>query len=178
MSVDGAVPRPPSLSVGIGAGRGVGADEVIGLVRRVLEEAGLAPRHVAELATVDAKAGEPGLLAAADRLDLPLRSYPAAVLAAVEVPNPSDAARAAVGTPSVAEAAALTAAGGGAWLVVPKVRSAGADGAAGMATAAVARRRAHGRLVTTGHGPAVRTASDRAREAPGRPESPYSKECQ
>ncbi|WP_244900839.1 cobalamin biosynthesis protein [Streptomyces nanshensis] len=138
-----AVLRPPSLSVGIGAGRGVSGADVVGLVERSLAGAGLSVRCVAELATVDAKAGEPGLLAAADRLKLPLRSYPAHVLAAVEVPNPSDVTRAATGTPSVAEAAAVTAAGDGARLVVPKAKSRAGDGTSAMATAAVARVRAH-----------------------------------
>lgn len=138
---DEAVLRPPSLTVGIGAGRGVGSDEVIGLIERTLDDAGLSMRSVAELATVDAKAGEPGLLSAADRLDLPLRTYAAGVLAEVEVPNPSRAPQAAVGTPSVAEAAALTAAGEDALLVAPKAKSVRSDGAPPMAAAAVARRR-------------------------------------
>ncbi|RAJ65683.1 cobalt-precorrin 5A hydrolase/precorrin-3B C17-methyltransferase [Streptomyces sp. Amel2xB2] len=139
-----AVLRPPSLSVGIGAGRGVSGADVVGLVERTLAEAGLSVRCVAELATVDAKVGEPGLLAAADRLELPLSSYPAHVLAAVEVPNSSNVTRAATGTPSVAEAAAMTAAGDGARLVVPKAKSRAGDGTSPMATAAVARVRAYG----------------------------------
>lgn len=143
---DAAVLRPPSLTVGIGAGVGVDSGEVITLVEQALAEAGLSLASVAELATVDAKAGEPGLLSAADRLRLPLRTYPAHVLAAVEVPNPSQAAYAALGTPSVAEAAALAAAGEGARLVVPKAKSQPSGGGPAMATAAVARRAPHARL--------------------------------
>ncbi|OEU88464.1 Precorrin methylase [Streptomyces abyssalis] len=153
---DEAVLRPPSLAVGIGASRGVSSDEVIGLIEQTLDDAGLSMRSVAELATVDAKAGEPGLLSAADRLDLPLRTYAAGVLADVEVPNPSDAPLAAVGTPSVAEAAALTAAGEEARLIVPKAKSVRLDGAPAMATAAVARRRPRGRLALVGLGPGAR----------------------
>lgn len=135
--------EPPGrwLTVGVGASRGVGADEILALVRRVLHEGGLMPDAVRELATVDAKAGEPGLLAAADRLEVPLRTYPADVLAAVEVPTPSDVTRTAVATPSVAEAAALTASGPGGRLLVRKtpstVPASSADQPA-MATAAVA----------------------------------------
>ncbi|OKI08224.1 cobyrinic acid a,c-diamide synthase [Streptomyces sp. CB02923] len=99
--------------VGVGARRGVPAAEVLALVLDSLAAAGLAPDAVTALATVDAKAAEPGLTGAAERLGVPLLVYPAAVLAAVPVPHPSAAALAATGTPSVAEAAALAGAGGG-----------------------------------------------------------------
>jgi cobalt-precorrin 5A hydrolase / precorrin-3B C17-methyltransferase len=69
--------------------------------------------------------------------------HPAAALAAVEVPNPSAVVARAVGTPSVAEAAALVAGGE---LVVPKQRSA-------MATVAVARLPVRGRLALVSTGP-------------------------
>ncbi|MGW2711222.1 precorrin-3B C(17)-methyltransferase [Streptomyces sp. NPDC001356] len=142
--------RPPSLVVGVGASKGAPAEEVLGLVEEALREAGLSPRSVAELATVDAKAGEPGIVAAAERLGVPLVSYSAGELAAVEVPNPSEAPLAAVGTPSVAEAAALVRGGE---LLVPK-RKSGARPA--MATCAVVRRPGRGRLAVVGLGPGAR----------------------
>ena len=138
--------RPPSLSVGVGASRGAGADEILALIRSALAEAGLAAASVGALASVDAKAGEPGLVAAARALGRPLRVHPAHALAGIEVPNPSEVVRAAVGTPSVAEAAALLDAGHGGELVVSKRRSA-------MATVAVARRRVRGHLAVVGLGP-------------------------
>ncbi|MCZ1010603.1 cobalamin biosynthesis protein [Streptomyces lydicus] len=70
-----------------------------------------------------AKADEPGLTRAARELGVPLRSFPAAALAAVPVPEPSAAAAAAARTPSVAEAAALLAAGPGAVLAAGKRKS-------------------------------------------------------
>ncbi|MFD1833030.1 precorrin-3B C(17)-methyltransferase [Streptomyces desertarenae] len=159
-----AVLRPPVLTVGVGASRGVGADEVAGLVERALADAGLSPRSVAELATVDAKADEPGILEAARRLGVPVRTYSADELAAVPVPHPSDAPLAAVGTPSVAEAAALLSGGEGAELVVPK-RKSQPQGRAAMATCAVARRRPRGRLAVVGLGPGARDLlTPRARE--------------
>ena len=146
--VDGrtVVLRPPSLAVGVGASRGVSAEEVLGLIDATLAGAGLSPLSVAGLATVDAKADEPGITEAAARRGWALTTYPAEVLAAVPVPHPSDAARAAVGTPSVAEAAALTR---GDVLVAVKQKSA-------MATAAVARIRPRGRLALVGLGPGAR----------------------
>jgi cobalt-precorrin 5A hydrolase / precorrin-3B C17-methyltransferase len=159
-----AVLRPPSLAVGVGASRGVGAEEILLLIGQALDEAGLSPHCVAELATVDAKAREPGILAAAERLGVPLRVHPPGALAEVPVPNPSDAPRAAVGTPSVAEAAALLAAGTGAELLVPKRRSA-PEGRPTMATCAIARRRPKGRLAVVGLGPGARDLlTPRARE--------------
>lgn len=153
-----AVLRPASLVVGVGGSRGVTAEEVLGLVQEALEGAGLSARSVAALATVEAKADEAGIVAAAERLNVPLLTYAAGTLAGIEVPNPSAAPLAAVGTPSVAEAAALAAAGQGGELVVQKRKSA-------MATAAVARRRPRGRLSVVGLGPGARDLlTPRARE--------------
>ncbi|MER6694020.1 precorrin-3B C(17)-methyltransferase [Streptomyces minutiscleroticus] len=157
-----AVLRPPTLVVGVGASRDVPAEEVLELIGAALRDAGLSPASVAELATVDAKAGEPGLVAAAERLGVPLVAHPADELAAVDVPNPSGAPLAAVGTPSVAEAAALVRGGE---LLVPKRKSERADGRPAMATCAVARRAARGRLAVVGLGPGARDLlTPRARE--------------
>ncbi|MGW4227294.1 precorrin-3B C(17)-methyltransferase [Streptomyces bauhiniae] len=142
--------RPPSLVVGVGASKGAPVEEVLGLIEEALREAGLSVRSVAELATVDAKSEEPGIVAAADRLGVPLVTYPADELAAVSVPNPSDAPLAAVGTPSVAEAAALRQGGE---LLVPKRKSAATPA---MATCAVVRRPGRGRLAVVGLGPGAR----------------------
>lgn len=126
---------PGPVVVGVGASRGVPVAEVVGLVEDVLREAGLPSGAVAVLATVDGKAGEPGLVRAAARLGVPLVTYSARELAAVEVPHPSDRPLAALGTPSVAEAAALV---GGGELLVPKRKSAPADGRPARVTCAVA----------------------------------------
>lgn len=142
--------RPPTLVVGVGASKGAPVEEVLGLVEDALREAGLSVASVAELATVDAKAGEPGIVEAARRLGVPLVTYSAAELAGVDVPHPSDAPLAAVGTPSVAEAAALV---GGGELLVPKRKSAANPA---MATCAVVRRPGRGRLAVVGLGPGAR----------------------
>ncbi|SDG54576.1 precorrin-3B C(17)-methyltransferase [Streptomyces griseoaurantiacus] len=145
-----AVLRPPTLVVGVGASRGAPVAEVLGLVEDTLRGAGLSAASLAELATVDAKADEPGLLGAAERLGVPLVTYSAAELAEVDVPNPSKAPLAALGTPSVAEAAALLRGGE---LLVPKRKSAGRPA---MATCAVVRRPGRGRLAVVGIGPGAR----------------------
>ncbi|MGS2614962.1 precorrin-3B C(17)-methyltransferase [Micromonospora sp. LZ34] len=139
-----AVLRPPSLVAGVGASRGVPASEVRGLLDRALATAGLSPASLRHLASAEVKADEPGIRATADAIGVPLVTYPAAELAAVDVPHPSEVVRAAVGTPSVAEAAALL--GGDGELLVPKTASA-------MATVAVARHAPRGRLAVVGLGP-------------------------
>src|SRR6516225_3304855 len=126
MDENTVVLRPPSLVAGVGASKGVTADEVLGLLDEALAVGGLSRHSVA--------AREGGW---------PLHSYPAGQLAAVPVPNPSDAALAAVGTPSVAEAAALSY---GEELIVAKRTSA-------MATVALARIRPRGRLTLVSLGP-------------------------
>jgi cobalt-precorrin 5A hydrolase/precorrin-3B C17-methyltransferase len=145
--------RPRSLVVGVGASRGAPAEEVLGLVEDALRGAGLSARSVAHIATVDAKAAEPGIVTAADRLGVPLVTYGADELAGVDVPHPSNAPLAAVGTPSVAEAAALFRGGE---LLVPKRKSRRADGRPAMVTCAVVRRPARGRLALVGLGPGAR----------------------
>lgn len=149
------VVRPPSLVVGVGASRGVTPDEVLALIDAAFTDAGLSVGSVRSLVTVDAKADEQGILDAAAARGWAVTTYAAEALAAVDVPNPSDVVRAAVGTPSVAEAAALL--GGSAELVVQKRASA-------MATVAVARHAPRGRLALVGLGPGARDLlTERAR---------------
>ena len=148
--------RPRSLVVGVGASTGADPGRLLALATSALERAGVHPSSVGAVVTIDGKAGEPAVVALADRLGAPLRSLPAEILAEVPVPNPSAAVAAAVGTPSVCEAAALAAAGPGGRLVCEKQRSSDS-------TVAVARRmRPAGHLAVVGAGPggpAWRTAA-------------------
>jgi cobalamin biosynthesis protein CbiG len=112
-------------TVGIGAVSGVAPDEVLAAVDAVLP----AGTGGVRLATLDARAREPGLREAAARRGWALVGHPATALAAVPVPTPSDRVAAAVGTGSVAEAAALL--HGGALVVRKTVH--------GRVTVAVAR---------------------------------------
>ncbi|MYV93057.1 Rv2231c family pyridoxal phosphate-dependent protein CobC [Streptomyces sp. SID1034] len=141
------------LVVGVGASKGVPATEVLALIGAALADAGLDPRAVVELATVRGKAHEPGLVGAATALGVPLVGYAAGELAAVEVPHGSGVVLAAVGTPSVAEAAALA---GGGQLLVPKRKSSPADRAA-MATCAIVRRPRLRPIAEGGDGPPTRS---------------------
>jgi cobalt-precorrin 5A hydrolase/precorrin-3B C17-methyltransferase len=98
---------------------------------------------VAEVATIDRRATEPAITG----LGLPLRTFTADQLATIDVPTPSEVVKAAVGTASVCEAAALRAAGPGAEMVVPKRSNR-------TATVAIVRRRSPaGHLTLVGLGP-------------------------
>ena len=88
-----AVLRPPSLMLGLGASRGVSADEVEELVDRALAAAGLSALSVTAAATADAKADEHGLVEACRRRGWPLTTFAAQQLAPVDVPNPSEQPR-------------------------------------------------------------------------------------
>jgi precorrin-4 C11-methyltransferase len=111
--------RPRRLVAGIGCSSGAPLDEIEALLRSSLEGAGLAPGGLRLLATLDRKLSEPGLRQLAVGLQLELKGYSQAELNKVVVPNPSAVVRRAVGTSSVAEAAALLASEGGA-LLAPK----------------------------------------------------------
>jgi len=106
-------PRPAELAVGLGFRPGTSSERLLIALREVLGD-----KPIACLATIDRRAGERGLRVAASRLGVPVRTYTAAELAQVDVPNPSARTDDALGTASVAEAAALLAAGGP--LVIPK----------------------------------------------------------
>lgn len=105
------------IVAGLGFRRGVSAESL----RAAIELAGGAEA----LATAEDKANEPGLQALVAETGLRLHAVPQMVLAAQGVVG-SDRVKALYGTGSVAEAAALAAAGPGARLVVPKLT--GPDG--------------------------------------------------
>jgi cobalt-precorrin 5A hydrolase/precorrin-3B C17-methyltransferase len=137
--------RPPSLVLGIGASKGIKVEELQELVVTTLAAHGLSTLSVSHVATVEAKADEGGIVGLCAKTGWPLVTHPADVLAQTDVPNPSQHPLDAVGTPSVAEAAALQHGD----LIVEKTKSP-------MATLAVSRIRARGRLSVVGIGPGAR----------------------
>ncbi|WP_043368798.1 precorrin-3B C(17)-methyltransferase [Cyanobium sp. PCC 7001] len=130
--------HPPCLWLGIGCERHTSLSVLERLVSGALQDASLAPEAVAGLASIDRKADEPALLELAASHQWPLRWLPASELRRIPVPNPSAVVEAEMGTASVAEAAALIAAGSGSRLLVPKTIERAADQESGAATVAVA----------------------------------------
>lgn len=114
---------PRWVAAGVGCTRGRSGDILVAAVRAVLAEAGLYPEALRTLASVRAKENEPGLLAAAQELQVPLvfasdDEVEATMAAYALVENPW--VRRNVGVGGAAEPAALWAAGEGATLIVPK----------------------------------------------------------
>jgi cobalt-precorrin 5A hydrolase/precorrin-3B C17-methyltransferase len=140
---------PRCLVVGVGASKRASTEGLCDAVHQALSSAGLDVSAVAAVATLDAKAAEPAIVELAERLGVGIVSLGASLLCSVEVPNPNEIVRKAVGTPSVAEAAAVVAAGPGSRLVSTKTISATRD-----STVAIARRlSAAGSLHVVGLGP-------------------------
>src|SRR5205085_141081 len=101
-----------SLVLGLGCDRGTPVDLVERGVHALLLRAGLSPRSVKAIATIDKKADEEALLALSARHGWPMITYGAAELDAVPgIENPSETVLRHVGTRGVSEPAALLAAG-------------------------------------------------------------------
>lgn len=101
--------HPRVLWVGIGCERGTSRQVIETAVCQVFQAHHLAEAAIAGVATIDLKADEVGLLELCNDRHLPLRCFSAVQLRTIAVPNPSTTVAAEVGTPSVAEAAALLA---------------------------------------------------------------------
>ncbi|MER3435384.1 MAG: cobalamin biosynthesis protein CbiG [Leptolyngbya sp. ERB_1_1] len=97
-----------TLWLGIGCRRGTSKQTINSAIAQVLEQHQLSSGAIVGIATVDRKRHEAGLLEYCQEHELPLSLFSADQLQAIAVPNPSVDR---IGTPSVAEAAALCAAG-------------------------------------------------------------------
>lgn len=129
---------PDRIVLGVGCDRGTSWLTVDAAIRHALAIVGMCHEQVDSLASIDIKGDEAGLLVLAAWNDWPFRLYPAATLARVKVPHPSETVRRHIGTPSVSEAAALLAAHAGPdALVLEKLKWRGSDGR--HATVSIAR---------------------------------------
>ena len=131
--------HPPSLWLGMGCERNTSLSLLERCLEQALRDQGLAPEAIAGIATAERKADEPALLALAEQRGWPLRCFKAEELAQVNVPNPSAVVAAELGTASVAEAAALLAAGPEPTLLLQKRIEHAAAGEQGAATLAISQ---------------------------------------
>lgn len=104
--------HPRVLWVGIGCERGTPRVVIEAALADTLRRHHLAEGAIAGLATLDLKADEAGLLEFCGDRHFPLLTFSAEALRTVPVPTPSVVVESEVGTPSVAEAAAILAAQG------------------------------------------------------------------
>jgi cobalt-precorrin 5A hydrolase len=121
------------IVAGVGCRKGATAEEIITAISRALHNVGLSSRAIDVIATPAAKIREPGIVGAAIELHVPLVPVSQSDLEAVgaRTRTRSERVAALMGVPSVAEAAALAAAGPSASLLAARI-------AAGPATCALA----------------------------------------
>lgn len=98
-----------TLVVGLGCQRGCEVHTLLGLLESALAEGGIERHRITALASIDRKSDEPGLLALAAALKLPLHCFTASQLAvyADRLSHKSVVAFAHTGCYGIAESAAL-----------------------------------------------------------------------
>ncbi|ETR74173.1 MAG: cobalt-precorrin 5A hydrolase [Candidatus Magnetoglobus multicellularis str. Araruama] len=112
--------RPPTMTVGIGCNKNTDSWEIIEIINKIMAGNRLAIRSVFQMASIDIKSTETGLLDASRILNIPLRFFDAKALNNVKtIQNPSEIVRQHIGVNSVCEASAILAAHLGE-LIVPK----------------------------------------------------------
>jgi len=116
------------IALGIGCRREASADEIEAVIVQVLTAARLTADAVAVIATAAGKMHEPGVIEAATRLGRPLLGINSDALTAVAdlAVTRSDLVHRLMGVPSVAETAALAAAGRNARLILARMANASA----------------------------------------------------
>ncbi len=160
--------HPQSLALGVGCERGTDPEELWTLAMQGMADAGLSPRALAGVFSIDLKSDEAAVLQLAERLDVPARFFPAARLEAERerLTQPSELVFREVGCHGVAEGAALAAAGAEGALVVAKRKSRRATVAIAQAPAPLVAEeigRGRGSLAVVGIGPGA--APSRTAEA-------------
>jgi len=111
------------IVAGVGCRRGAPAPDIEAAIRTALARAGLDACLLDAIATIGAKQNEAGIAAAAAKLGVSVVAVPDAALQAVghRTATRSERVLALMGVPSVAEAAALAAAGPAARLIGPRL---------------------------------------------------------
>jgi cobalt-precorrin 5A hydrolase len=111
------------IVAGIGCRRGAGAADIEAAIRAALGRARVAAAELNAIATGRAKAAEPGIATAAAKLGLGVVAIADAELktAGARVATRSDRVLALIGVPSLAEAAALAAAGPSSRLIAARL---------------------------------------------------------
>ena len=130
--------HPATVWIGIGCERNTSLSLVEKAIAEALATAGLAEEAVAGMASAARKSDEPALQHLSQTRAWAFRTFAEHALASIEVPNPSEVVRKEMGTASVAEAAALLAAGDKGHLIQPKQISRPATGEQGAVTVAIA----------------------------------------
>jgi cobalt-precorrin 5A hydrolase len=112
--------RPKILSVGVGCNRNTGIDEILAFLKNIFFKFNLSIKCIDNIATIEAKADEQGILELVKVLEVPVKFFGREELDhAGFVPTPSEVVKKHMGVASVCEAAAILASNQGK-LLVPK----------------------------------------------------------
>ncbi|ABO18340.1 precorrin-3B C(17)-methyltransferase [Prochlorococcus marinus] len=103
--------HPPVLWIGIGCERNTSKELIENSLNNFLESRNLSQQSIAGFATIDIKKDEKGILELSEEKNLPIKFFSKEDLSTIIVPNPSNVVQNEIGTPSVAEASCLLAAG-------------------------------------------------------------------
>ncbi len=103
--------HPPVLWIGIGCERNTSKDLIANSLNNFFESRNLSQKSIAGFATIDIKNNEKGILELVKEKNLPIKFFSKEDLSKMIVPNPSNVVQNEIGTPSVAEASCLIAAG-------------------------------------------------------------------
>ncbi len=146
--------HPKVLWLGIGCERGTSRELIEQAIDETCRTYHLAPEAIAGIASINLKADEKGIVEVCQRRNLVFKTFDAQQLNQVDVPTPSEVVQQEVGTPSVAEAAAILA---GENLLVSK-QIFKADAQSGAVTIAIAQATTEyigrtGKLYLVGIGP-------------------------
>jgi cobalt-precorrin 5A hydrolase len=111
------------IAAGIGCRRGAPASDIEAAIHAALLRAQINADALDVIATIDAKSAEAGIRAVAEKLGAALIAVPERELAAANarIETHSERVSALTGVGSVAEAAALAAAGSASKLIVPRI---------------------------------------------------------
>ena len=112
--------HPPVLWIGLGCERNTSKSLIEKSLKNFLEINNFSELSIAGFASVNFKKDEQAILEITKETDLPIRFFSAEELSKINVPNPSNKVLSEIGTPSVAEAACLLAAGEGSKLLKEK----------------------------------------------------------
>ena len=113
--------HPPTLWVGIGCERNTNREFIENSLNNFLETNNLSPLSIAGFATIEIKKDEKGIIDLAKLKNLPIKFFSKEALSKITVPNPSIKVFKEIGTPSVAEASSMLAAGKGSKLLSKKI---------------------------------------------------------
>lgn len=114
---DSLILRPKNLAIGIGCNKGASEDKIAAAVKKTLEINSLSPLSIRNLASIDLKMNEEGLITYAKTLDVEIKFYTKELLNTINITEPSKAVMDAVGAGGVCEPSAVISAGTGRLLV-------------------------------------------------------------